>query len=169
MGAPARQSIPEKNAGSTSQKRFRSSSPTPLPRQKSFRREPEGPNPTYSIPSRALRSPSPSRRYNGDRFGPVLTNPPTESHSKRMVGSKTGTASSVPTSLRKESFRSASPNNNLSRPRPYFRNRETTTHRIGSKIDEVSVGKALSDYDIEAIPIEDINNPLISLDCFIFL
>ncbi|XP_062159739.1 uncharacterized serine-rich protein C215.13 [Alnus glutinosa] len=147
MAAPAKQSIP--------QKRVRSSSPaSPLTRQKSFR-----------------RSPSPSRRYTGDRSGPLLTNAPAESHSKRVVGSKANTVSSVPSPLRKENFRPASPNNIISsRPRPCLRNKETCTHRIGSKIDEVAVGKALSDHDmIDSIPMEDIDNPLISLDCFIFL
>lgn len=163
MAAPAKQSIPPK-------KRVRSSSPTPLARQKSFRREPERPSPAYSLPSRTLRSPSPSRRYNGDRSGPILTSTSAESHSKRVVGnSKANTViSSVPLSLRnKENFRPASPSNIISsRPRPPC----LRTHRIGSKIDEVAVGKALSDHDmIDSIPMEDIDNPLISLDCFIFL
>jgi hypothetical protein len=162
MAAPAKQSIPPKVVGSTPQKRARSRSPAPLTRQKSFRREPEWPNPPYSLPSRTLRSPSPSRRYNGDRSGPISTNASVlESHSKRIVGS----------SLRKENIRPASPNNIVSsRPRPCLRNKETFTHRIGSKIDEFAVGKALSDHEmIDSVPMEDIDNPLISLDCFIFL
>ncbi|GLT65864.1 hypothetical protein SLA2020_382670 [Shorea laevis] len=139
-------------------------------RQKSFRREPERPSPAYSLPSRTLRSPSPSRRYNGDRSGPLLTSASAENHSKRVVGnSKANTViSSVPLSLRnKENFRPASPSNIISsRPRPPC----LRTHRIGSKIDEVAVGKALSDHEmIDSIPMEDIDNPLISLDCFIFL
>ncbi|GLT65863.1 hypothetical protein SLA2020_382670 [Shorea laevis] len=141
-----------------------------LARQKSFRREPERPSPAYSLPSRTLRSPSPSRRYNGDRSGPLLTSASAENHSKRVVGnSKANTViSSVPLSLRnKENFRPASPSNIISsRPRPPC----LRTHRIGSKIDEVAVGKALSDHEmIDSIPMEDIDNPLISLDCFIFL
>ncbi|XP_059455368.1 QWRF motif-containing protein 2 [Corylus avellana] len=162
MAAPAKQSIPPKVVGSTPQKRARSRSPAPLTRQKSFRREPEWPNPPYSLPSRTLRSPSPSRRYNGDRSGPISTNASVlESHSKRVVGSY----------VRKENIRPASPNNIVSsRPRPCLRNKETFTHRIGSKIDEFAVGKALSDHEmIDSVPMEDIDNPLISLDCFIFL
>ncbi|KAG6626170.1 putative protein TPRXL [Carya illinoinensis] len=163
---------PQKAAASIPQKRVRSSSPTPLTRQKSFRRDPEWPNHAYSIPSRStLKSPSPSRRYNnGDRYGPVLIHAPLECHSKHIVGSKPNTVSSVQSSVRKENLRPTSPNNNSSRQlRPCLRNWETCIHRIGSKIDDIAVGKALSDFDNDSIPMEDIDNPLISLDCFIFV
>ncbi|KAF5467886.1 hypothetical protein F2P56_012096 [Juglans regia] len=161
---------PQKAAASIPQKRVRSSSPKPLTRQKSFRRDPEWPNHAYSTPSRTLKSPSPSRRYNnGDRYGPVLIQAPLECHSKHMVGSKPNTVSSVQSSVRKENLRPTSPNINSSRLRPCLRNRETCIQRIGSKIDEIAVGKALSDFDIDSIPMEDIDNPLISLDCFIFV
>ncbi|KAG6624359.1 hypothetical protein CIPAW_16G021200 [Carya illinoinensis] len=169
MVAPVKHSIPKKVASSTPQKRVRSSSPTPLPRQKSFRREPEGSSPAYSVPNRIQRSPSPSWRYNGDRYRAFLTNTSIESHSKRMVGLRSNTVSSVPSSVRNETLRPASPSNS-SRRRPYLRNREMQIHRVGSKIDEVAVGKAVSDHDMDSIPMEeDIDNPLISLDCFIFL
>ncbi|XP_040995743.1 integrator complex subunit 6 homolog [Juglans microcarpa x Juglans regia] len=159
---------PQKAAASIPQKRVRSSSPKPLTRQKSFRRNPEWPNHAYSTPSRTLKSPSPSRRYNnGDRYGPVLIHAPLECHSKHMV--KPNTVSSVQSSVRKENLRPTSPKSNSSRLRPCLRNRETCIHRIGSKIDEMAVGKALSDFDIDSIPMEDIDNPLISLDCFIFV
>lgn len=41
-------------------------------------------------------------------------------------------------------------------------------HRISSKIDEVAVREAVGDLDA-VVAMEDIDNPLISLDCFIFL
>ncbi|CAK9313558.1 unnamed protein product [Citrullus colocynthis] len=41
-------------------------------------------------------------------------------------------------------------------------------HRISSKIDEVAVREAVGDLDA-MVAMEDIDNPLISLDCFIFL
>jgi|UniRef100_A0A2N9IUV0 hypothetical protein len=156
-----KQSLQRKVIGSIPKKRVRSSSPAPLTRQKSFRKEPEWPNVAHSLPSRTLRSPSPSRRFNGDRCGRVMTNTTMESHSKRMLGKSS--------SMKMENLRSASPHNNSSRLRPCLRNRETCTHRIGSKIDEMAVTKALSHNDFDSIPLEDIDNPLISLDCFIFL
>ncbi|KAM2377119.1 hypothetical protein ACFX1X_043772 [Malus domestica] len=45
---------------------------------------------------------------------------------------------------------------------------EMRIHRITSKIDEVSAGEALADY-MDSLPAEDIDNPSISLECFIFL
>ncbi|KAL5558608.1 hypothetical protein UlMin_034819 [Ulmus minor] len=160
----------------TSQKRVRSKSPT-LTRQKSFRRDyqPEKPSSPYnnSLPSRTLRSPSPSRRFvNGDhKGGGVFTNTQIkECHSKRS------SSSSVASYLKKEQFlRPASPNNCSSTRlvRPYLRsstiNREAFVHRIGSKIDEIAVGEALTQHELDTLPMEDIDNPLISLDCFIFL
>lgn len=50
--------------------------------------------------------------------------------------------------------------------------RDTCIHRIGSKIDEIAVGEALAQlhrHEIDSVPMEDIDNPLIALDCFIFL
>ncbi|KAM4069753.1 hypothetical protein ACB094_12G113700 [Castanea mollissima] len=165
-----KQSLRGKVVGSQLQKkRVRSSSPAPLTRQKSFRKEPERPNAAYSLPSRTLRSPSPSRRFNGDRYGRVLNNTTMESHSKRMLGSKSNSVSSASSSVKMEHLRPASPNNSSSRLRPCLRNRETCIHRISSKIDEIAVMKALSQNDIDSIPLEDIDNPLISLDCFIFI
>ncbi|XP_021819240.1 segmentation polarity homeobox protein engrailed [Prunus avium] len=141
------------NASVTPQKRMRSSSPTPLTRQKSFRKEPERPPmiSAYSHPSRILRSPSPSRRFN-------MANPPKESsHSK-------------PNAFNLRPAASSNYSNSSRLLRPCLRSRETETriHRISSKIDEVAVGEALADY-MDSLPAEDIDNPLISLDCFIFL
>ncbi|PRQ27596.1 hypothetical protein RchiOBHm_Chr6g0306951 [Rosa chinensis] len=137
----------------TPQKRVRTSTSPTLKRQKSFRKEPE--KPVISAYSRSLRSPSPSRRFNVSEKnrGTVMANPP-----------KKGS-----------NLRPASPNNNPSglMARPCLKSpaRETQTriHRISSKIDEVAVREALAhDHYMESVT-EDIDNPLISLDCFIFL
>ncbi|KAF3446702.1 hypothetical protein FNV43_RR11882 [Rhamnella rubrinervis] len=178
-------------SSTTPQKRVRSRSPT-LTRKKSFRKDqPEICNIyTYSLQeSRSLRSPSPSRRFsntnNGDKYGGVhATNSQKLSQSKRMSGTGTTTLldSKVNTAAyasglsysRMENLRPPTPNSICSSSRlgpPCLRStRETFIHRIGSKIDEFAVGEALAHPDNgDAIPMEDIDNPLISLDCFIFL
>ncbi|GMP46729.1 hypothetical protein CsSME_00014776 [Camellia sinensis var. sinensis] len=157
------ESIPPRRVTSTMQKRSCANSPT-LTRKKSFRREPERPNSTYYLPSRALRSPSPSRRFSGG-----LTNSAKESCCKSRAASKANAMNSGLSLIKKENVRPASPINNSSRHRTCLMDREMCTYRIGSRIDEIVVGKVLSNQDIEAIPMEDIDNPLIALDCFIFL
>lgn len=171
VSAASKQPILQRVHGSsTPQKRVRSNSPTPLNRQKSFRRESERINSSYYPPVRALRSPSPSRRFNGESGRGVSTGTPKENISKRTVASKVNAAAnSVSSSLRKENLRQMSPyinsNHHLG---SRLKNRETCIHRISSKIDEVAVEEALANHDSDA-PMEDIDNPLISLDCFIFL
>ncbi|KAH7523580.1 hypothetical protein FEM48_Zijuj06G0027000 [Ziziphus jujuba var. spinosa] len=158
-------------------KRVRSSSPT-LTRKKSFRKEPDQrltSTTSYSLQStRTLRSPSPSRRFSNG--GVLITNAQRECHSKRM--SCTCTVGNPKCILRnKENVRPASPNSNIINSSrgigTYSRSgRDTGIPRIGSKIDEIAVGEALAplhDHDIDSIPMEDIDNPLIALDCFIFL
>ncbi|GAY34903.1 hypothetical protein CUMW_282820 [Citrus unshiu] len=171
IAATVKQSIPPRINGSTPQKRVRSSSPTPLSRQKSFRREPERQNSPYILSSRGLRSPSPSRRFSGDSNRGFVTNTTKEICSNRMA-TKVHNANPVSSSLRKENFRPPSPSNNFNSAglRLCLRNKETFTHRIGSKIDEVAVAEALASHgNSDPVPMEDIDNPLISLDCFIFL
>ena len=160
--APAKQLMQQRVVGSTPQKRVRASSPV-LVRQKSFRREPERPNSENSLPSRTLRSsPSPSRRFEGDKCR-VMS----------QVNASQGNAfHPSPSSVRKGSgnLRPPSPNsNNSSRQLPCLRNREKRNHSTGSKFGENAVGEVLSNLGIDSLPMEDINNPLISLDCFIFL
>lgn len=153
---------------STPKKRARTNSPT-LTRQKSFRRDVPPPekaiNGTYSdvLQSRVARSPSPSRRFNADKYN--LSHVPNETCSfvsKANVSRNCGG---------KENVRPASPKNNniTSRNRVNLRNVETYTRRVGTKIDEMEVEEGVSNEDINSIPMEDINNPLIALDCFIFL
>ncbi|KAE9608939.1 hypothetical protein Lalb_Chr08g0240981 [Lupinus albus] len=178
------------------QKRVRSNSPVNLTRQKSFRKhytnsttcltpdvkdfdrsknigeshiivgqlsqkEAERSN----IPSRMLGSPSPSRKsnINGDKYCGSAKN----SVSKSMINApKVNAAHSshcVLSSLRKESVKAANPNNSSRRFHNGLKHREIfIANKLGS--DE-TVG---SNHNMDSI-MEDINNPLISLDCFIFL
>ena len=169
---PAKQLMPQRVVGSTPQKRVRASSPV-LVRQKSFRREPERPNSAYSLPSRTLRSsPSPSRRFEGDKCRGMLANAPQESVCKRSTSPKGNAVNSSLSSVRKGSvnLRPPSPNNNSSRHPSCLRNREMGSQpNVGSKIGEIAVGEVLSNLGIDSLPTEDIDNPLISLDCFMFL
>ncbi|XWS21700.1 hypothetical protein CRYUN_Cryun30bG0076900 [Craigia yunnanensis] len=172
--APVKQAIQSREKGSTPQKRGRSSSPATLTRQKSFRKEPDRLNSAYYLPSRSLRSPSPSRRFSGDNSnrGILASTSKEICSSKRIVGPKVNALNSVSSSLRKENFRPSSPmlSSHPSTPlKSCLRNRETFIHRISSKLDESALRAALSQQENDSITIEDIDNPLISLDCFIFL
>lgn len=184
-----KQSIqPMEKGSATPKKRGRSSSPSTLTRQKSFRKEPNDHrliNSSYNLPSsRGLRSPSPSRRFstgdhkNSSRGILASTSKEICSSSKRIVGPKVNALNSVSScSLRKENyFRPNSSNPMLNHPSPpplksCLRNRETFIHRISSKLDESALRAALAAQQDQndSITMEDIDNPLISLDCFIFL
>lgn len=172
----------------TPQKRVRSStSPTPR-RTKSFRKDQpaERPISTYSVQQgvRALqRSPSPSRRFsntnNGDKLGGVVssTHRSESSPSKRMNGYNMAHSSGSGCPRTENILRPSNPNSscmgssNRVVGRPCWRSRETLIQRIGSKIDDIAVGSPLAHPhdNINSIPMEDIDNPLIALDCFIFL
>ncbi|XP_022753518.1 uncharacterized protein LOC111301804 [Durio zibethinus] len=173
--APVMQAILRREKGSTPRKRGRSSSPSTLTRQKSIRKESDGLHSAYYSPSRSLRSPSPSRRFSGgnNNRGILASTSKEICSSKRIVSQKVSALNSVSPSLRKENFRPSSPMLS-SHPSPLIksclRNRETFIHRISSKIDESAVRAALSSQqEKDSITMEDIDNPLISLDCFIFL
>ncbi|XP_030526430.1 putative protein TPRXL [Rhodamnia argentea] len=156
------------------QKRTRASSLN-LTRQKSFRADQSDgslPSCTHSLPRRALRSPSPSRRFDGgDKCRGILVNPASDdcSSSKRLVATPKVSAPSnyAGTNLSRENgVRPPSPNSNPNRPiRPSLVHSETLLSRkIGPKVGE----RVLADHDM-IDSVEDLNNPLISLDCFIFL
>ncbi|GAV87352.1 hypothetical protein CFOL_v3_30778 [Cephalotus follicularis] len=164
--APQKLSIKQSLHGTTPQKRVRPSSPSTVTRQMSFRKEPDWLNSSYSLPSRTLRSPSPSRRFDAGNTRVLLTNTLNEICSKSLVGPKISAINSVSSCIRKENPRRISDSSCLLRP---CMNREACVNRIGSKIDEVAVTEALSHRDRESFPFEDIDNPFISLDCFIFL
>ncbi|XVF64457.1 hypothetical protein PTKIN_Ptkin09bG0171400 [Pterospermum kingtungense] len=174
--ASVKQAIQAVDKGSTPKKRGRSSSPSTLTRQKSFRKEPDRLNSAYHLPTRTLRSPSPSRRFSGDNStrGILASTSKEICSSKRIVGPKVNALNSVSSSLRKENLirPSSSPmlNSNPSPPlKSCLRNRKTFIHRISSKLDENALRAALAQQENDSITMEDIDNPLISLDCFIFL
>ncbi|XVE60241.1 hypothetical protein DITRI_Ditri05aG0112700 [Diplodiscus trichospermus] len=173
--APVKQAIQPREKGSTPQKTGRSSSPSTLTRQKSFRKEPDRLNSSaYYLPSRSTRSPSPSRRFSGDNGnrGILASTLKEICSSKRIVGPKVNALSSISSSLKKENIRASSPmlTSHPSTPlKSCLRNRETFIHRISSKLDERALRAALAQQENDSATMEDIDNPLISLDCFIFL
>ncbi|XAR49603.1 hypothetical protein NMG60_11032859 [Bertholletia excelsa] len=182
--APAKQSIGSpislRHSGAAPQKRARVNSAN-LARQKSFRLEPERPSLRHSLPSSTLKSPSPSRRFSGENLtrkemekpsSPVYSLPGRSLRSpspSRRFSQKENTCKR--SAVKRESLWPASPSNNLSRFGPCLMNREKHLYRVGSKIDESAVGEVLSSQNTngDALPMEDIDNPLIALDCFIFL
>lgn len=136
-------------------KRLRSTSPTNLTRNKSMRKEAETPdsNSTYNLPTRTLRSPSPSRRFQGAN----------NTNNLAISNRKTIT----PKATRKENVKAASPNRSFRGSKDKENNPSVISNcRVGSKMEE-SIAKE-EDYSPMDV-MEDINNPLISLDCFIFL
>ncbi|CAA0831683.1 Unknown protein [Striga hermonthica] len=146
-----KQPVQEKAAASSvpiPKKRTRTNSPT-LVRQKSFRKEQS----LSSVPNRTLRSPSPSRRFStGENGGYIAANGVYENG---LHGRQAG--------MRRESFRaSAARLNRELAVGPNFslaRKGMLVSRRASAKID---------DFEMDVV-MEDINNPHIALDCFIFL
>ncbi|CAN0928486.1 hypothetical protein LINGRAHAP2_LOCUS36528 [Linum grandiflorum] len=152
---------------SNSQKRIRSSSPSNLNRQKSFRRD-------YSDEIESamsvIRSPSPSRRFaNWESWSRGISS--IEScNSNRVIGMKANAARSISPYVKRHELNSPSPAPASEVAMRRKKNRETLVHRISSKIDESAVTEAMARYEGECAAMEeDIDNPMISLDCFIFL
>ncbi|XP_058781501.1 uncharacterized protein LOC131655687 [Vicia villosa] len=144
------------------QKRVRSNSPTNLTRQKSFRKEVEL---LPMRPNRMTGSPSPSRRFTisdnsvSKRISNTNNSPNVSvAHYSRSVNSSS--------SIRKEGLKatisSPNPNNSLRRIHSSglnFRQRETIVKDV----------VASHNHNVDSTVMEDVDNPLISLDCFIFL
>ncbi|CAH8327522.1 unnamed protein product [Eruca vesicaria subsp. sativa] len=142
-------------------KRTREPSPNhrALTRQKSFRKDQE----TFAMCSsnsltkgKFLKSPSPSRRF--ERCSPSPS---------RRFGMAEGDlkVTSLSTSLRKDSL-------DLSRLKTFPKNNrsETRIHRISSKINTTTIKEVVESHVEPVVPmLEEIGNPLIDLDCFIFL
>ncbi|KAK6792170.1 hypothetical protein RDI58_011251 [Solanum bulbocastanum] len=166
----------ECNSTMTPKKRPRANSPI-MVRQKSFRKEHDqqlmirggniGNNYTSSITSTyhhfpstrtTLKSPSPSRRFPSNSNGDMK-----ESSFRKSIASKgnNGSAISRSSSLRRENH--FTPKNEGKMRNNVF--------PISPKIDEMEIGEEVksNDQDLDLLLIEDINNPLIALDCFIFL
>ncbi|GLT50229.1 hypothetical protein SLA2020_237290 [Shorea laevis] len=107
---------------------------------------PEMLNPGHSsLPSRTLKSPSPSRRFRGEFGRGISSNIPKANCSKRFRGRKVTPVIPVSSSSpRNENFHPGSPISSSSEQlRPRLRNRETCIHRITSKIDEIAVAAQL--------------------------
>ncbi|CAH2033531.1 unnamed protein product [Thlaspi arvense] len=153
---------PERGANGSKRTREPSPNHRALTRQKSFRLDQERvimPSSNSITKGKFLKSPSPSRRFEGN-----LLKSPSPS---RRFGTTTGhsTVQSVSSCLRKDSL-------DLSRPKNFSQNNrsETRIHRISSKIDETAIKEAVEGHKEPVVPIfEEIGNPLIDLDCFIFL
>ncbi|KAK4340959.1 hypothetical protein RND71_039460 [Anisodus tanguticus] len=156
---------------STPKKRPRENSPT-MVRQKSFRKEPDqqlikggniGNNNTSNITSTyphfpstrtTLKSPSPSRRFPSNNLND-------ESSFRKSIASKgnNGSVISRSSSLRRENHFTPKNEGKMRNALP-----------VSPKIDEMEIGEVKSNnQDLDSFLMEDINNPLIALDCFIFL
>ncbi|XP_047314543.1 uncharacterized protein LOC124918433 [Impatiens glandulifera] len=110
-------------------------------------------------PPSPLRTPSPSRRFvncNDDRNSLYYKRKASNSGAYSQFGKE------------KESIRQLSPSNNSKSKSGTSTCKQTCTYRVGSKIDEFEVAKTMAKQDLD-VQIEDIDNPLITLDCFIFL
>ncbi|CAI9755853.1 unnamed protein product [Fraxinus pennsylvanica] len=156
----------------TPKKRSRAASPT-LVRQKSFRREH---NSASSNPNRGLMSsPSPSRRFTGDNISRTVPTTVSRNNSCRnsSVILRANTNISASSGRKKEYSRpqTACPSHDLTRRNAAITSkRDVINQRINAKIDDVSIGEVQRNQGMDMdLVLEDINNPLISLDCFIFL
>lgn len=156
----------------TLKKRARAASPTPV-RQKSFRREH---NSATSNPIRGLmRSPSPSRRFTGENISRTTPTNVSKNNSCRTSSLilRANTNISASSGRKKENSRpqSASPNHDIKRRNTAIvSKRDVINQQVNAKIDDISIGEFQCNQGMDMDPVlEDINNPLISLDCFIFL
>ncbi|XP_051139732.1 uncharacterized protein LOC127257383 [Andrographis paniculata] len=139
--------LQEMKASTPPRKRSRANSPT-IVRQKSFRRDQNVI--THSMPSRALRSPSPSRRFINAKSVPTH-----ESPGRRHVLSNCGNG---PMECPNYHFDPSKKKDHI------FSRRISTNIDDGASIGEIKFGQRTSNAVVE-----DITNPLIALDCFIFL
>lgn len=123
-----------------------------------FRHRPRQPSPqrvsrSTSTPLKRVRpcSPSPSPTPPRQKSFRKEQRPPSPSPTRRVAPAKGNSYLHSPAPMKKEI---------------------SCIHRISSKIDEVAAREAASediqDFDT-VVAMEDIDNPLISLDCFIFL
>ncbi|WOG84627.1 hypothetical protein DCAR_0103811 [Daucus carota subsp. sativus] len=142
-----------RQSSNKAKKRSRANSPN-LTRQKSFRKEPPE---RGSTPSRIIRSPSPTRRFNGENYNykatllnqtPIYKRQPCDLKENLRFNYNAGGKESI-------SRITSSPKNVSSKYVGVNRmNEEYSSHQVGEELP--------ADH-------EDINNPHIALDCFIFL
>ncbi|CAI9786602.1 unnamed protein product [Fraxinus pennsylvanica] len=156
----------------TPKKRPRPSSPTII-RQKSFRKEQ---NSAISNSNRGLmRSPSPSRRFSGDNLPRTTPTNVSKNSSCRNSStiSRANTNISSSSGRKRENSRpqTASPSHDLTRRnKEVVSKRDVINQQISAKIDDISAGEVQCNQGMDMdLVLEDINNPLIALDCFIFL
>ncbi|CAN1176009.1 hypothetical protein LINPERHAP2_LOCUS32284, partial [Linum perenne] len=150
-----------KQSVSNLQKRVRSSSPSNLTRQKSFWGD-------YCDEGSVMSSPS--RRFSDLESRGISSISIDENCSHRVTGVKLNAARSISAYVKKDESNFAAPVTVYSPPASKKKNRETLIHRISSKIDVLAVAEAMARYEGEFDAMEeDIDNPMISLDCFIFL
>ncbi|KAF8082459.1 hypothetical protein N665_0824s0007 [Sinapis alba] len=145
--------------GTYGSKRTREPSPNhrALTRQKSFRKDQERVIMSSSnslAKGKFLKSPSPSRRYEGS----FMKSPSPSRRFAMAEGDMKVTSLSTSLDLsRLKTF----PKNNRS---------ETRIHRISSKINTTTIKEVVESHKELDVPmLEEIGNPLIDLDCFIFL
>ncbi|XP_073277003.1 uncharacterized protein [Primulina huaijiensis] len=153
-------SVHENLTASTPKKRARANSPT-LVRQKSFRKE----------QNRGLRSPSPNRQFIGENNRSFLAD---ANSCKGPIFPKASATNSLSYGVKKESFRppAASPNRNFAIKRDVSVRKMDAFSQQGSKKigGNHVVGEDIQSREgLDIVMEEDINNPLIALDCFIFL
>eukprot|EP00268_Persea_americana_P037116 TRINITY_DN36712_c0_g1_i1.p1 TRINITY_DN36712_c0_g1~~TRINITY_DN36712_c0_g1_i1.p1 ORF type:complete len:308 (+),score=72.33 TRINITY_DN36712_c0_g1_i1:159-1082(+) len=177
ISAPPKQSIPACTQ-LEKPKKVRGNSPSPV-RQRSSRKEPERQKPV-SLPKRnsgsqspARRldcrglSPSPSRRFNGVASGDVSKN-------SQEANLKCGVACQ---NFNGETCKSVVGIAGINSGYTVAAGKENCPPRRGDcglrtqpQVDQNVVGEMLSNHDSNSsVSVEDINNPHISLDCFIFL
>jgi hypothetical protein len=145
------------------QKRVRSNSPTNLTRQKSFRKEVELPP---VRPNRMSGSPSPSRRFNGSA---LTSNISDNCVSKRMINSPKVSVSHYSRSVNSSSIRKESVKAVISSPNNSSRRINSSGLNLRQKETVVKDVVCSNHHNKDSTIMEDIDNPLISLDCFIFL
>ncbi|XP_068653460.1 uncharacterized protein [Aristolochia californica] len=156
-----KQSLPRRVAPQ-SPTRVRSNSP-PLARQRSFRQEQERPG-SSPLPRRNVgSSPTLSRKFGKDCGQTHLTNSKAAGRECQTRTKKEIQPPASPSRLIKKETTGSTRKAHFDQADPI--KKQTSLHHI----DQLDGGEATCDQEIESDPLEDIDNPLIALDCFIFL
>ncbi|KAK7410642.1 hypothetical protein VNO78_01590 [Psophocarpus tetragonolobus] len=167
-------SPPPPQSFSMPHKRLRSNSPTNLSRQKTFRKHTlshTSSSLTFNYSSTTLTSPSPSTRFNGHKSPTHTLVSKGIIHTSNLFVTSLHSHNSVSSSTTKHTVKPAIPY--YSSPTLLHSSASTNTHtrtfRLPPKVHQTVVKDVMSDRPIDLTLMEDIHNPLISLDCFIFL
>ncbi|XP_058099986.1 uncharacterized protein LOC131244390 [Magnolia sinica] len=164
----SRASLPRRNVGTQSPSRrfngvtYRDPLKNPVEESRNhganYRGLSPSPSRRFNGANRGL-SPSPSRRFNGQD----LPRNPQDETCKNTI-SRRGLSKSPSRKLNGDACKSITKDQLKENIRP-----TSCTHQIKSQIDQSVVEDVVSDQESNSLPMEDIDNPLISLDCFIFL